>query len=200
MRGVLWRLRYKLSLRDVAEMLLERGYHVAVRAHEQGLYRSSCRVLLPEIERVIREDWLGVTGVRALSQRALMSTPEHLELGDIAGEVGDLVIFGWIRAYVFARFASLENQHHLVPNRHAAAHGWAVYASEQDSLNTIICADYVYRAATHSKHRKRQPRVSEAAPSSAGSAASPSPASRVTSLTIPEIPRFEPPTPWPPTP
>ena len=28
MLAVLWRLRYKLSLRDVAEMLLERGYQV----------------------------------------------------------------------------------------------------------------------------------------------------------------------------
>ena len=37
MLAVLWRLRYKLSLRDVAELLLERGYqvtHETVRAWE----------------------------------------------------------------------------------------------------------------------------------------------------------------------
>ena len=36
---VLWRLRYKLSLRDLAEMFLERGFeftHEAVRNWEEG--------------------------------------------------------------------------------------------------------------------------------------------------------------------
>src|SRR5579859_5328092 len=42
--AVLWRLRYKLSLRDVAEMFLARGFtftHEAIREWEIG--RASCR-------------------------------------------------------------------------------------------------------------------------------------------------------------
>src|SRR5215510_7006673 len=41
---VLWRLRYKLSLRDLAEMFIERGFvftHETVRQWEIG--RASCR-------------------------------------------------------------------------------------------------------------------------------------------------------------
>jgi putative transposase len=31
--AVLWRLRYKLSFRDVAELLLDRGFQVTVQCH-----------------------------------------------------------------------------------------------------------------------------------------------------------------------
>src|SRR5690348_18419719 len=43
---VLWRLRYKLSLRDLAEMFLVRGIvfsHEAVRDWEAKIGRASCR-------------------------------------------------------------------------------------------------------------------------------------------------------------
>ena len=118
----------------------------ALSAHEQGLYRASCRVLLPDIERVIREDWLGVKGVRTLNQKALMTVLKHIEIDDLAAESGDLVHLVGISS-AFAWFKTLESPG-PTPNRHAATHGWAVYSSEQDSLNTIICAEYVYRVAT----------------------------------------------------
>ena len=40
--AVLWRLRYKLGFRDVAELLLERGYevtHETIRGWERGSHR-----------------------------------------------------------------------------------------------------------------------------------------------------------------
>ena len=123
----------------------------ALCAHEHGLYRASCRVLLPEIERVLREDWLGIRGIQTLPQKALMNLPEHIELGDIAAEFGDLVRFGGI-SEAFEWFETLDSPG-PAPNRHAATHGWAAYGSEQDSLNTIICAEYVYRVATALKNR-----------------------------------------------
>lgn len=126
----------------------------ALRAHEFELYRSSCRVLLPEIERVIREDWLGIEGVQTLTHKALMALSEHIELDDLAAEFGDLARFGGL-FNAFARFETLDGTG-PAPNRHAATHGWAVYDSMRDSLNTIICADYVYRVATALKERNRQ--------------------------------------------
>lgn len=126
----------------------------ALHAHEQGLYRASCRVLLPEIERVIREDWLEITGVRPLTQKALITRLEHIELDDVAREFGDLARLGAL-SNAFARFATPEGAG-PAPNRHAATHGWAVYDSARDSLNTIICADYVYRVATALRERNRQ--------------------------------------------
>ena len=161
----------------------------ALHAHEHELYRASCRVLLPEIERVIREDWLGIKGVQALTQKALMTLPEHIELGDLAGEFGDLVRLGGI-SNAFAWFETIESPG-PAPNRHAATHGWAVYDSEQDSLNTIICTDYVYRVATALKERKRRPEVRAAGPNLAAGSTSPRPALSLDSLEIPEMPKFD---------
>ena len=57
MLTVLWRLRYKLSLRDVAEMLLERGYQVA---HETvRSWEASFALLLAERLRAKRRGRIG---------------------------------------------------------------------------------------------------------------------------------------------
>ena len=130
-----------------------------------------------------------VSGVQALTQKALMTLPEHIELGDLAGEFGDLVRLGGI-SNAFARFETLESSG-PAPNRHAATHGWAVYDSEQDSLNTIICTDYVYRVATALKERKRRPEVRAASPNLAAGSTSPRPALSLDSLEIPEMPNFD---------
>ena len=161
----------------------------ALRTHEHGLYRASCRVLLPEIERVIREDWLGIKGVQPLTQKALMTLPEHIELDDLAAELGDVVRFGGI-FNAFAWFETIESPG-PAPNRHAATHAWAVYDSEQDSLNTIICADYVYRVATALKERKQRPDVRAATPSLVTGNTSPGPTLSLDSLDIPEMPNFD---------
>lgn len=161
----------------------------ALRAHELGLYRSSCRVLLPEIERVIRKDWLGVKGVRTLTQKDLLALSEHIDLGDLAGEFGDVVRLGGI-SDAFARFETLDSPG-LAPNRHAATHGWAVYDSARDSLNTIICADYVYRVATALRERKRRPEVRATTPRLAAGNTSPGPTVSLDSLDIPEMPDFD---------
>ena len=163
----------------------------ALQAHEHGLYRASCRVLLPELERVIRQDWLGIEGVRPLTQRDLTASVESWKhrLEDFPEETGDLVLFGWIHSYVFARFETLETR--LAPNRHAAAHGWEVYASEQDSLNTIICTDYVYRAVTSLREPNRRPDMRAASPSPAAAKASSQPTMSLDSLDIPKIPEFD---------
>lgn len=161
----------------------------ALAAHEHGLYRASCRVLLPEIERVIREDWLGIKGVQPLTQKALLALPKHIELDDLAGELGDLARFGGL-FYAFARFETLDGAG-PAPNRHAATHGWAVYDSARDSLNTIICADYVFRVATALKERKRGARHPAAGLSWGASSTPPTHTVPPTSLKIPEMPKFE---------
>ena len=56
--------------------------HEALLAHKQGLFRCSCRVLLPEIERVIREDWLGIEGVSTLNANKLRDAINQKELSD----------------------------------------------------------------------------------------------------------------------
>ena len=125
----------------------------ALKAHELGLYRACCRVLLPELERVLQEDWLQTKGVQALSQKALITKANQYHLDDFVWEGGDLVLFGKIFKHLFVKFDTLTAD--PTPNRYAATHGWEVYKSERDSLNTIICADYIYRMVTSFKQRKR---------------------------------------------
>ena len=126
----------------------------ALKAHEHGLYRSCCRVLLPELERVLREDWLRNKPV-PLSPKALITKVNQYELHDYILDKGGLVLFGKIFAHLFERFESLDDpQNDTIPNRHGATHGWAIYSTEKHSLNTIICADYVFRVVTAFKERK----------------------------------------------
>ena len=130
----------------------------ALKAHEYGLYRSCCRVLLPELERVLREDWLRNKPV-PLSPKALITKVNQYELHDYILDKCGLVLFGKIFTHLFERFEHLDApQHDMTPNRHAATHGWAVYSTEQHSLNTIICADYVFRMVTAFKEREVEPK------------------------------------------
>ena len=130
----------------------------ALKAHEHGLYRSCCRVLLPELERVLREDWLRNKHI-PLSPKALITKVNQYELHDYILDKGGLVLFGKIFTHLFERFEHLDDpQNDTTPNRHGATHGWAIYSTEQHSLNTIICADYVFRIMTAFKERKGQPK------------------------------------------
>jgi hypothetical protein len=104
--------------------------------------------------------------------------------------MGGLARFGGL-FHAFARFEALDGAG-PAPNRHAATHGWAVYDSVRDSLNTIICADYVYRVATALKRRKRQPEDRAARPSLAAGSTSPGLTLGLESLDIPQVPDFDP--------
>jgi hypothetical protein len=128
----------------------------ALSAHEYRLFRCSCRVLLPEIERVIREDWLGIQEVKTLSQALLEGEINKKSLSDfVLNGPQDLVLFGPFASHLFSWVASRADvAQESIPNRHAAAHGWVSYSSSQSSLNTIICADYIFRLTTSFKATK----------------------------------------------
>ena len=50
---------------------------------------------------------------------------------------------------LFQKVQSEEDRERLqqdpIPNRHAALHGLVVYSSQQNSLNAIFIADYIFR-------------------------------------------------------
>lgn len=122
----------------------------AVDAYNSGLHRCVCRVLLPEIERIVREELLGVARVSTLRESEFHDflNKHHLEDFILTGP-SDLVLFGRLSKHVF-RYVKSRHQveQESTPNRHAATHGWLSYSSNKNSLNTIICADYVYRLVT----------------------------------------------------
>ena len=127
----------------------------ALKAHKCGLFRCTCRVLPPEIERVIREDWLGIRDVKTLNPNRFekaINTNEKALSDFILNGPQDLVLFGLFANHLFAWVESRENvAREPTPNRHAASHGWIPYSSRQSSLNAIICADYIFRLTTSFK-------------------------------------------------
>ena len=118
----------------------------AIQAHRAGLYRSVCRVLLPEIERVIRTDLLHISELISINQQDIRKRLEQQHLRDVViDSPHDFVLFGIFYKHLFAPVKNNKPGNQFVPNRHAGVHGWTAYSSRKQALNAIICADYVFR-------------------------------------------------------
>ena len=139
----------------------------AIDAHGYGLYRSVCRLLFPEIERVLRTEILGQsTGWMSyknfIESRGLhellpggwydLDYLSHLMMslkGSSESVLADR-IFGLFRYVNESDLPRLERD--PVPNRHAAMHGYVPYSSSQNSLNAIFVADYFFRLVSSLKN------------------------------------------------
>ena len=141
-------------------------FREALDAHGHGLHRSACRVVFPEIDRLLRTELFGHrTGNERYPDivKSLVCDKEksledflpggwfdfdymgHLTAGIIKGS-DDAVsekIFGVFRKVTEGDLQRLEQD--PVPNRHAAMHGYVPYSSQQNSLNTIFVGDYIFR-------------------------------------------------------
>ena len=136
----------------------------ALDAHGYGLYRSVCRLVFPEIERVLRIQLFGRVTGRQSYQQTIEGLFEDKALSDLLpggwyefdylghpvmslkegseSAVSDR-IFGLFRSVGERDLPRLERD--PVPNRHAAMHAYVSYSSLQNSLNAIFVADYFFR-------------------------------------------------------
>ena len=146
------------EIRQDIESRLE-AYHVdeearetfreALSAHEAGFYRCVCRVLFPEIERMIRilffEDKAGTIP----SKEMLNSLTHRGSLKDfMPREAYGWILFGRLVAHLYAPVTEKNRkkfQKDFVPNRHASIHGRASYSTHKHSMNMIIMADYIFQ-------------------------------------------------------
>ncbi len=129
----------------------------ALSAHEAGLYRCVCRVLLPEIERVARIElhagkMAGITSQPLLKKLAGELTPAAVEPRGYYG----LILFQRLTEHLYEQVndeaARKRFAQDAVPNRHAAVHGLVSYSSPQNSLNTIFMADYIFQVISFLKN------------------------------------------------
>ena len=138
----------------------------ALDAHECGLYRCVCRVLFPELERVFRTAMFE-NKMKSGNYKAFIKTL----VDDDDRNIGDFTPRGLYELYIFQRLTMALREKHPaenneciygpfqdivseqdrkrleqdpVPNRHAAMHGYVVYSSQQNSLNAIFMADYIW--------------------------------------------------------
>ena len=147
-------------------------FREALDAHEHGLYRCVSGLLFPQFERVFREALFeGKAGQKQYHDfvKELTGEDGNPKLADVlfAG-IQDMVLFKYLTEDV--RFTgALDDQsrcaapkyepglavgvneenveqarHSPIPTRHAVAHGLVVYSSQQNSLNAIFIADYVF--------------------------------------------------------
>ena len=118
------------------------AFREALSAHEAGHYRCVCRVLFPEIERMIG-------GGRVGSKQMLEELTGTGDLADFAfRERFGYVLFGRLVNHAYEQVNEDERERFErdpVPNRHAAMHGLVPYSTHKHSMNMLILTDYVFR-------------------------------------------------------
>ena len=122
----------------------------ALNAHEAGFYRSVCRVLMPEIERVSRVELHGGRLDRITSQPLLRELADQLPISAVepGGFLG-LNLFRRLSEHLYEHVGDEDSRRRFaqdpVPNRHAAVHGLVVYSTMQNSLNAVFMADFIFQ-------------------------------------------------------
>ena len=136
----------------------------ALDAHEYGLYKSVCRLLFPEIDRLLHVEIFGRRTGSPKYNVAVKKLVSDKTLGDfILGGWYDFDYFGHLTKAIrqsgvskfddriFGIFTHVDEtdlrrlEQDPVPNRHAVVHGYVSYSSPQNSINTIFIADYIFR-------------------------------------------------------
>lgn len=135
---------YKID--DEAKATFSEG----LTAHEAGLYRSTVRLLFPEIERVARKELHNGAMKRITSQRELLEFASSLTPFEV--EPKGYYGLSFYKKLVDHLYVDVNDDNSIstiandaVPNRHAAVHGLVIYSSFQNSINSILMTDYVFQ-------------------------------------------------------
>lgn len=124
----------------------------ALQAHGNGHYRSVCRLLLPEIERVARVELLGNSMGTIRIQEVIGEPAMELPISQTnpPGYYA-LGLYERLTDHIYVK-VDANNRGKLeadtVPNRHAAIHGLIVYNSFWHSLNTIFMTDFALQVVS----------------------------------------------------
>ena len=114
-------------------------FREALSAHEGGHYRCVCRVLFPEIERMI--------AVRRRKTDMLETLTGARDLADLAfRERFGLILFDRLVDHMYENVGTQREkfERDWVPNRHAAMHGLVHYSTHKHSMNMLILTHYVF--------------------------------------------------------
>lgn len=141
-----------LSIESQIEKLTLSGekmktFSEAIQGHKQGLFRLTCRALLPDVERVIYECWLDKCGIGSVKAQELENTIGEMPVRIFIQEHwSDWVLLDMLKSDLFSNGSNINDfPQPPLPNRHAALHGWLNYSSQKDSFNVIVLADFIFR-------------------------------------------------------
>ena len=140
-------------------------FREALTAHEAGLYRSVCRLLFPEIERVARKELRGDSLEKDLSgQPPLHELARNLPVSVArrAGFLG-LHLCRRLSSHLYKSVWDDDTRQRFaedpVPNRHAVVHGLVEYSSMQNSLNAIFMTEFLFSTIIWLRDEQSRPTV-----------------------------------------
>ena len=151
-------------------------FREALDAHGVGLYRCVVRVLFPEVERILLTTVSDDTGKPIGYKELVRKFDEGKWIEDFVSEglyemhlfshltkalrrepvsESDKLVYGWFqRADREGDRARLMQD--PVPNRHGAMHGLVAYSTQQNSLNALFLADYIFGVVSKSATKESQ--------------------------------------------
>lgn len=131
--------RYEVDEESVA------CFKEALDNHSGERYRSVCRLLFPEIERVVRARFCPGRFDEITNVQILRTFAGELPLS----EIGYFEIFRRLECHVYDKVRTSKSLQKMerdnVPNRHATIHGIIPYSGFAHSLNTIFMTEYVFK-------------------------------------------------------
>ncbi len=146
------RIQQEMELRLVTCPISEESketFREALIAHREGLHRCVCRLLFPEMERILRECVFEDKAGRIGSKKLLESFANRGSLEDfLPKKAHGLILFGRLVEHIYEGVTDSNREGYIrdsVPNRHAVVHGLVPYSTYKHSLNMLILADYIFR-------------------------------------------------------
>lgn len=126
----------------------KRAMHDALMCHRHGLFRSVVLTLLPYVEMEFRKAFEIEVGGNAASLQELRNIVWKVPAGIVLSHTAPMDLLEILDAHLYDKVKTAEAlarfEADQIPNRHAAIHGLIEYSSHQNSMNTLIVADYVF--------------------------------------------------------
>lgn len=143
-------LQYTLDEESIAV------FNEALAAHEAGMYRSVCRLVFPEIERLNRKKFSPGTYKGMASVPELQNILEELPIDHLRRDTA--APFLKLMDHLYKKIKTEEDISVIepdgVPNRHACVHGLIIYDTMQNSLNSIFMLEYIFGIFDYINHLK----------------------------------------------
>ena len=122
----------------------------ALSAHEAGLYRCVCRLLFPEIERMLRSRIPDHISPDRTGSKQLIETLVGTEFSE---KIPEGKFFGFLfldrlcrRLYERVDRNNVDDvRKDFLPNRHAAVHGLVTYSDHKHSMNMLVMTDCIFQ-------------------------------------------------------
>lgn len=125
-----------------------------LNSHESGHYRSVCRTIFPEIERLSRLEFGADNQFKPLSsQKNIRELAGKLPA---RGGLEAIAMFERLYDHIYKEIKTVdalqEAKNDPVPNRHACLHGLVIYDTHQSSLNAIFFIEYIFWLYNYAKN------------------------------------------------